>query len=180
MLSRLSTHVKLTLLALALVIVPGALVVMGQSGWAHQRLQEIVTRQLAASLKREVSVGPISGNVLTNLTINGLAIAEHARLAEGAVVSVERVQVNYDLLSLLRGRLSPAASVRSIHVYNARLHLVREPSGRLNLQALLPPARVTPVSKRFRGRVFVHNATALYEDYSRYVKTPPEAAVVAS
>lgn len=173
MLRRLSTQLKLILLALALVIIPGALVIVSQSQWARQRLQEAVTRQLAQSTKREVYVGPVSGSILTSVTIDGLAIAEKQRLTDGAMVAADRVQINYDLLSVLRGHLSPIASIRSIHAYNPRLHLVRSRDGRLNLQKLLPPAEIAPPQKRFRGMLYLHNGAVFYEDSSWYVKTPP-------
>ncbi|MGE5532236.1 MAG: hypothetical protein ACM3VW_08990, partial [Bacteroidota bacterium] len=87
MLRRLPSHLKLILLALALVIIPGALVIMGQSGWAQRRTQEILASQLSKSTKREVSVGPVSGNLLHGMTIHGLAIAEKSKLSQGAVAT---------------------------------------------------------------------------------------------
>lgn len=173
MLRRLSTQLKLTLLALALVILPGAVVNVGHSGWAHHRLQEAVTRGLAESAGREVYVGPLTGNVLSSVTVHGLAIAEHQRLADGAMLAADRVRIDYDLLSVLRGHLVPIASVRSIHLYNPRLHIVRFRNGKLNLQQLLPPPKVTPVSKRFRGMLYLHDGLAFVEDSAWYVKTPP-------
>lgn len=172
MLRRLSTHLKLTLLALALVTVPGALVVAGQSQWAHRRLQELLARQLAQTVKREVYVGPVSGNVLRGLTIEGLAIAERQRLSDGAVLSAERLRLSYDLISVLRGHLAPAASVRTVELVRPRAHVVRERGGRFNLQRLLVPVH-RPPEQRFRGTVVVQDAAIFYEDYSPYVKLPP-------
>jgi hypothetical protein len=173
MLRRLPSYLKLILLALALVIIPGALVIMSQSGWTHRRAQEILASQLSKSTKREVSVGPVTGNLLTGITIHGLAVAEKSKLSDGAVATAERVDISYGLMSILRGRLAPAAAVRSIEVYNPRLHIVRLRTGRFNLQELLPPTRRVPIARRFRGKVIMHNAAVFYEDYSRYVKVAP-------
>lgn len=173
MLRRLSTQLKLILLALALVIIPGVLVVVGQSQWAHHRMQEVVTRQIAQSTQREVYVGPISGNLLSNITIDGLAIAEGQHLAQGAMLAADRVRIDYDLLSVLRGHLAPIASIRAIHLDNPRLHVVRSRNGKLNLRELLGPPQKVPPGKRFRGMLYLHNGTAFYEDSSWYVKAAP-------
>ncbi|MHB8993744.1 MAG: hypothetical protein ACYC63_00670 [Armatimonadota bacterium] len=173
MLRRLPSYLKLILLALALVIIPGALVIMSQSGWAHRRTQEILASQLSKSTKREVSVGPVTGNLLTGITVHGLAIAEKSKLSDGAMATAERVVITYGLMSILRGQLAPAAAMQSVEVYNPRLHVVRLRSGRFNLQDLLPPTRRVPIARRFRGTVRLHDAAVFYEDYSWYVKNAP-------
>ncbi|MEN6301996.1 MAG: hypothetical protein ABFD96_04685, partial [Armatimonadia bacterium] len=173
MLTRLSRHLFLLVLALALVIIAGVLVIVRESDWAHRRLQQAVTRQLVDLLDREVAVGPVTGDPLTGLTIHGLAIAEGKRLSGGAIITAGRVVIKYDFASLVSGRLAPIASISEVNVYRANARIIRDAQGRLNLTGLLPPARRVPPEKRFRGRLFVHDSALAYLDYGSFVKTPP-------
>lgn len=173
MLTRLSRHLFLVVLALALVIIAGVLAIVRESDWVQRRLQIVVTRQLVDYFDREVAVGPITGDPLTGLTIHGLAIAEGKRLAGGAIISAGRVVVKYDLASLISGRLAPIASISEVTVNQANARLIRDAKGRLNIQGLFPPARKVPPEKRFRGRVFIHDSAVAYLDYGRFVKNPP-------
>jgi len=165
-------YLALALLALVVVVVPGVIVILGQTHWARTRVQEALTRGLADYLHREVAVGRISGSLLDGFTADGLAIADGRSLRQGALLTAERVRVEYDLWSVLRGRLVPAASISAVHVYGPRVHLVHDARGRLNLAQLIPRQGVTPPERRFRGRVFAHDGAIAYEDHNASLRAP--------
>jgi hypothetical protein len=165
-------YLALAVLALVVVAVPGVILILGQTDWARTRVQEGLTRGLADYLKREVSVGRVTGNLLDGFTVDGLAIAEGRALKDGALCTAERVRVEYDVWSVLRGHLVPQASVSEVHVYGARARVVNDAHGRLNMAQLIPRALTAPPEERFRGRVFIHDAAVVYEDYNTTLRTP--------
>lgn len=171
MLRRSLRHSLLAFLAFALVIVPGVLVIFRDTHWWQQRLQEIVTRQLSETVKREVAIGPVHGDPLTGITVEGLAIAEGKTLAGGALFTARRVVIVWDLWSVLRWGTAPSASISTIDLYQARCHINRDHTGRFNFQDLLPPPTKVPPSKRFRGLVRIHDSALVYSDQARYVRT---------
>lgn len=173
MLRRATGHLALLLLALLLVIVPGVLLLVGQTDWARSRVHEIVAQELANYFDREVSVGPLRGNLFDAVTIEGVAIAEGERLADGAIITADRVSIEYDLWSVLRGGLSPAASVSRVQIWGLRARIIREPSGRVNITRIIPPPHLVPIARRFRGRVLIHSGSAVYLDYGRETVNAP-------
>lgn len=173
MLRRATGHLALLILALLLVVVPGVLLLVGQTDWARSRVHEIVAQELANYFDREVSVGPLRGNLLDGVTIEGLAIAEGERLADGAIATADRVRIEYDLWSVLRGGLAPAASVSAVHIWGLRARIVRERTGQVNITRIIPSQRAVPLARRFRGRVFIHSGSAVYLDYGRETVNAP-------
>lgn len=166
-------RVPLLLLALLVVLVPAALVIGSRTNWAHQRLHEVITRELAQFFQREVAVGPISGDIVFGLTIDGLAIAEGQYLRDGAVITARRVVIDYDLWSVLRGRLAPLASIARLDLWGMNLRVVRDRQGALNLTRLIPPPRAIPPAKRFRGQIVVHDSAVVYLDYGPGIRLAP-------
>jgi len=172
MLGRLAIFIFAPLGALCLVIVPGMFVISGHNQWARQRLHEVLTRQLAELLGREVAVGPLNGNLFTGLSIEGLAIAEHHKLSEGAVFTAQRIVLKYNLRAALRGEMAPLASVSLIEIWGAQIRLIRDPKGKFNLMNVLAPVKLPP-EKRFRGRVRLHKAMLIYLDYGPNIQKAP-------
>ncbi len=156
----------------AIIIVPllgllaAACLVVGQSAWVHERIQEAAARQLADITGREVRVGPVRGNVLTGLDVDGLAVARGEHVADGTVLSAQEMGLKYSLGAILSRSKTPAAAVREIRADGVQMEVTRFPDGRINLQDLLPPSKKIPPEKRFQGRVYLQNASISYTDYS--------------
>ncbi len=172
MLGRVSLYILAPLGAVCLVIAPGFLVISRHNQWARHRLHEALTRQLAELLGREVAVGPLKGDLFTGLTIEGLAIAEHQKLSEGAVFTAQRIVLKYNLRAALRGEIAPLASVGLIEIWGAQIRLIRDPKGKFNLMNVLAPVKLPP-EKRFRGRVRLHETTLIYLDYGPGIQKAP-------
>ncbi len=144
----------LILLVLVVIVGIGAVYLAGQSRWARGQLRAVIAAQLAQRSGREVQVGSIEGNLLTGVVINKLAIAAGDRLAEGVVIAAERIQVDYNLFAILRGR-APLASVQRIAIERAYADVVRDRQGIINLTRIFPPSKPVPPEKRFRGQIVI-------------------------
>ncbi len=141
--------------------------VVNRSAWVQHRSQEMVARYLADLTGREVRVGPLTGNLLTGVQVDGLAVAAGENFSEGALVTARRLRVSYDLLAIVRRRSTPAAAVRQVRIEGLEVDLVRDADGRLNLQQLLPPPKApVPPEDQFQGEVWLSDAHLHYTDHS--------------
>jgi len=141
--------------------------VVGQSAWLHQRVQEVVARQLADMTGREVRVGAVTGNLLTSAEVAGISVARSDTVSDGAVLSASRLRLSYDLPAILLGAKAPAAAVREVRVEGLEVDVTRHADGRLNLQDLLPPPeKVVPPEEQFQGQVHLEDAHIHYTDHT--------------
>jgi hypothetical protein len=159
-----------TLQTIAVLVIMAGLVavgllVAGQSGWVHKRVQEATARQLADMTGREVRVGPVSGNLFSSLEIRGISLAEERKIGDGAILSVQRVRLKYDLGAMLRRSEAPAAAVREVHIDGLDVTVERYVDGTLNLEELLPPSE-KPVAPedQFHGLVYLEGVNVHYTD----------------
>ena len=161
---RQTLHTIAVLVIIAGLIAVGVMVA-GQSGWVHKRVQEAAARQLADMTGREVRVGPVSGNLLTSLDIRGISLAEGRRIDDGTVLSVRRVRIKYDLSAMLRRTKAPAAAIREITVEGLDVDVERYADGTLNLEELLPPPKKPiPHEDQFHGQVYLQDVNVHYTD----------------
>jgi autotransporter translocation and assembly factor TamB len=172
MLRRIIHNLALVLLALVFVGVPLALLIGGHTRWAREFVHPLIVRGMADYFRREVAVGPVTLDLPRSVTIEGLAVAEGARLQDGAAIMAERVRLDFDLWAILTGRLSSAAAVSRVNVWGLRVRAVLDPRGRLNLADIFPPPRKLPPYQRFRGRVWLHDAAFVLEDHSQHARLP--------
>ena len=175
MLRRLSGNLTLVLVAVLLVAIPVALVVVSHTHWARDRVHGLLAAGMADYFQREVAVGPVTLALPHSVTIDGLAIAEGQRLQDGAAITAERLRLELDLWSVICGRLAPAASVGNVNVWGLRVRAVVDPRGHLNLADIIPKPRLLTPEKRFRGRVWLHDAALVFEDHSPHVRRTPPA-----
>lgn len=141
--------------------------VVSQSAWLHQRAQELVACQLADMTGREVRVGAVTGNLLTDVEVAGIAVARSDTVSDGAVLSASRLRLSYDLPAILLRTKAPAAAVREVRVEGLEVDVTRYADGRLNLEDLLPPPEEpAPPEEQFQGQVHLEDAHIRYTDHS--------------
>lgn len=151
-------------LILILVIV-GIIALMVVPVWSlHTKVREylrnVVAQELARQTEREIQLGEISGNLLTGVKIHHLAIGVEEGLDQGVVIAAERVEIQLDLLAVLRGEITAPASVKQIIIDRAYVLIDRSEAGKLNLEKLFkpkPPKKVPPEEK-FQPTVVVRNS----------------------
>lgn len=100
-----------------------------RSSFFADRLRLMAESMLEKQLKREVSVGKLSGNIFRGVSVSGISIAKNDKLSAGKLLEVEEITADYSLLSLLRWRLS----IKSIRIVQPRIWIERDEEGKLNL-----------------------------------------------
>lgn len=163
---RLFSTIATVLVPLAGLLLIGAYVV-GSSAWVHVRVRDAAARYLADTTGREVRVGPVSGSLLSDIRVRGIAIAaaDDKSVDEGAVLSAADVYVHLNLLDIIRHRTAPAAAVSRVLIDGLHADVRRRADGSLNISDLLPkPGRPTPPEKRFAGTVTMTGARIHYSD----------------
>jgi hypothetical protein len=97
---------RLSVIVVVLVAVPVTLVLAGwlalQTSWARERLASLAARRASDALGADVTIGRLGGPLLSGSSLHEVTITA----AGQPVVSVERIDVRYDLLPLLRGELA--------------------------------------------------------------------------
>lgn len=163
---RLFSTIAIILVPAAGLLLIGAYVV-GSSSWVHERVRDAVARYLADTTRREVRVGEVSGSLLNDIRVQGVAIAavEGGSIDDGAVLSARDVYLHLNLLKVIKSRVAPAAAVSRVLIDGLHADVLRRADGTLNITDLLPkPGAPTPPEKRFAGLVTVKNARVRYTD----------------
>ena len=157
---------RLLFIAVA-VIVPIAVLLLAavpyvtDPDWTTERVHEALTVQLAQSLKSEVRVGSISGNVLTDIEIHDLAISDGRSFEEGTLLSLDSVKVDLDLSAAWKSDRPVIETINEIRISGLSATLSRDGEGALNIQRLLDlrkPTKKPPSGNRFQGRIVFDDA----------------------
>jgi hypothetical protein len=157
---------KILFILIPLFVIIGAIVAALSRGRLYRRLVPLVEAQLSQSLKREVRLRSISGNLVTTAVVHDLRIAEGQRLSQGELARAHRVVVHYRLSDIILHPARAAEAVSRVNVAGLRLKLTRNPAGAWNIAPLLKPK--PPRFGRFAGVVSISDSTVLYTDH-----TPP-------
>jgi uncharacterized protein involved in outer membrane biogenesis len=112
--------VALVVLAIGVAVAVFAFLLL-QSPWGEARLARLVEAQAERALDGDVSIARVHGNLLRDATLEGLTIAREGQ----PLVSAERVQMRYDAIGLVRGRLA----IQEITLVRPVVHLVRGADG---------------------------------------------------
>jgi uncharacterized protein involved in outer membrane biogenesis len=100
-----------------------------RSSFFANRIRLMAESMLEKQLKREVSVGKLSGNIFRGVSVSGISIAKDSKLSDGKLLEVEEITADYSLLSLLRWRFA----IKSIRIVQPRIWIERNEEGKLNL-----------------------------------------------
>ena len=87
----------------------------------------LVEQELTKALRRQVTVGDISGNLLTQARLNDVRIASYGSLAQnGTIFDIDEMVVQYSLFRALRERDFLAGAVL-VDVHGVDFRLIRWP-----------------------------------------------------
>lgn len=115
--------------ALLVIVVIGGMITL-RSEWLRRWLREQAVTRLAAVIDGDVEIGSLSGSLLHDVTIHRFAIRQQGR----PVVVADTVDVQYDLVQLIRGRLA----FSDVQLTNPFVHLALTDQG-WNLAHLTKP-----------------------------------------
>ena len=143
-----------------------ATLVLSSSDWGRERVRRFALSQLGGIVHGKVTIGRISGNLLTGATIDAFAIADSAG---EPFVAAERVSARYSVLELLTRKID----LRSVNLVKPLIVIDRKPGGKWNYQRIFPPSDTTK-SRQVRSKGFpwivFHDLTLV--DGQLIVRTP--------
>ena len=104
-----------------------------RSATLRDKLRDIAAHEAALALEREVAVGPIRASGLRAICIDGIAVARRTRLAQGAVLSVGALRIDYSAFGALRSPADPLSALSRLTADAVTVDLVRSAGGALGL-----------------------------------------------
>jgi hypothetical protein len=153
--------VLLSLAGLAVVI---GLLLFARVRALYRNLGPLVVQELQRQLGREVAIGRVDVHVPGRVVMDQVAIAAGKRLSGGALARARQVVLTYSWSGIFSFHPDVVGSIRRIDIKDPSLLLVREPSGRFNVQDLFKPRRGAPPT-HFRAQITVTHGRLFYEDY---------------
>ncbi|MFN2317877.1 MAG: hypothetical protein ABR602_14505, partial [Gemmatimonadales bacterium] len=130
MIIRRSAYLVFLVVTGVLATALGAVAALTWTGPGRALLARLVTEESSRLVRGTVSVGTLSGNFLSHLTITDLEVRD----TSGALLlSTPRAELEFSLRSLLRGRIVFDA----ITLEEPRLELVQHRGGRMNYEEVL-------------------------------------------
>ncbi|HEX3867921.1 MAG TPA: translocation/assembly module TamB domain-containing protein [Gemmatimonadaceae bacterium] len=147
------------------LLAAGAIYVLSGTDWGHERVRRIALSALGKSIHGRLSIGSISGNLLTGMTVRNVAIAD----SSGApFVSLESFSGTYSLAALLHKRIwiGHAVAVRP------RIVLDRPPNGEWNWQRIFPAGAPSAAPQAPGWLDWLRFTDARVEEGQLVVRTP--------
>ena len=148
------------------------------SSYLTNKIRVVLVDTLEKELNLPITIGHISGNVLTGLSIKQFAIADKQprwdRISNEPdkpdLILTDEIKVKYKLLGLLRGKFL----VKQFNFTRPQINAYIDQNGKLNLTRLIPEAK-TDSSVKFPLRaliahISVENGTIYFEDEKRNLK----------
>ena len=102
------------------------------SSFAMEKIRAVVESTLQEQLKREVSIGEITGNPFRGISIDGVSVAKNDTLSGGKLVEIQVIKANYSLINLLRLKIV----VDDIKIIQPRIWVEMDKNGKLNIPEL--------------------------------------------
>ena len=138
-------------------------------GPQHILVREALLRAVSAETGREVSLGPLSGNLWRGVCAERFVLAGPGGLgrARGNVqVSIDRLELRWRLSAML-WRADPLAGIALVRLDRPQVLATRRADGRLDLQDLVKP-RPRKGKSRFRGHLrLTDGLVVLLDEHTR-------------
>ena len=153
--------VLLGIVALAGIVV----VILTSTEWGHERVRRFALSQLQSHVHGRVSIGRLSGNLLTGLTVHDLAISDSTG---EPFIAAQEVSARYALGALIAKKIW----LNDVRVVRPLIVLDRPPGGKWNYQRIFPSDTTQPQSTApgFGSWIRLENLTVV--DGDLLVKTP--------
>lgn len=130
----------------------------------YEFLRVEIEKQASAALGREVSIGAVSGNLVTSVTLRDVAIARGKKISDGKIIHVRRARVGYNAIrgAVARDMLQ---ALTSIHLEGPDVYVEHGADGSWNFEKLIPMEEGAPGPiPVFRARISVADGRALFVD----------------
>ncbi len=126
----------------------------------RSRVRNVLAQELAELSDRQVQIGEVSGNLLTGIQVDNLALADEGGFQQGAILAAGRVTIKYDLPAVLHGRLKAPASIKEITLDRVYARVERAADGEINLAQLFKRkvAKRLPLEERFQPLITIRDS----------------------
>jgi hypothetical protein len=133
---------------------------------ATANLHVLLKQGLEAALQREVRIGSVKVSRPGVIRFSGIAIADGKTFKDGELFTVQEAVVVVRLSDMLRGKVDPVGSVRSITLEKPTLLVIRRANNRFNLQDLFKKRKKPPQPSPFRALVTLHDGRVTFRDFA--------------
>src|ERR1044071_4817268 len=154
------------MIAALLLLAAIAVVVVTGTDWGRERVRRYAVGMINGMIHGKATIGQLSGNLLTGMTVHNIAITDSAGQP---FIAVESFKANYELASLLRKRIwiREAVLVRPLVV------LDRPPNGNWNWQRIFPrDTTPKPPSQQTQWGDWIRFTTTKMVNGQLIVRTP--------
>ena len=100
---------------------------------SRKLLQAVIASEAARQLNREVAVGPLDTDLLSHVTVHGVAVAGRGSLATAGFASAKLIRLILDPREFLMHPDQPLAVVRVLETDGLRINLTRDAQGEFAL-----------------------------------------------
>jgi hypothetical protein len=125
-------RIIVALLAIPVMLVV-VLLVLAETPWGHERARRIIVSQANRRMFGELSIGQLSGNLLTGATLSDVRLTDSTKQT---LFSARQVAVRYGLLSAIRKHVV----IHSLTLDTAFILLDKQPGARWNFQSITRPS----------------------------------------
>lgn len=127
-------------------------------------IRKEIEKQASSALGREVRVGSVSGNLITSVVLEDVAVAKDKKISQGKMLSIKRAKISYNAL---RGVLAKdiLQALTRIHLDEPDVYVEHEKDGSWSFEKLIPqgePGGSPPPV--FRARISISKGRALFVD----------------
>ncbi|MBI1925336.1 AsmA family protein, partial [Candidatus Poribacteria bacterium] len=140
-----------------------------RSAYLLNKVRVALENQLEKQLKHPVTIGHLSGHLLTGLDIKQFEIAD-AQPGKPPPISIDEIKVRYKLLGLLRGKFL----VTQLDFKTPRINALMDADGVLNLTKLVPESKPESSAKLpfqpFISHINLEKGDVRFEDEKRNLK----------
>lgn len=123
-------------LAATLAIAFVSVLVLTRTDWGRERVRRFALNQLEGIFHGRVTIGRVTGNLLTGATLEAVAIRD---TAGQPFVAAERISARYNILQLLTKKID----LRNVQIERPLIVLDRPPDGKWNYERIFPPSDST-------------------------------------
>ena len=122
-----------------------------KSGFLREKVRFVLESQLQRRLDHPIEIGRVTGNVLTDLSVQNIVIKNNVK-EKSDLLATQEIQLKYHLWGFLLGRFL----IKELKVVDPKIHLTIAPDGRM----ILPQLRTIEPSDGSQAQRFVTAALA--------------------
>lgn len=125
-----------TILLIIFVVVVSAIILLYNSGYIHEQLRVLAMNKLEDYSKRKVYIESLTGNLLTEVTLTRMMIAQEDDLAGRKCIDLESVTVKYNIFDFLNKEIR----LKEVIVRKPHIFLGRDRNGQWSLKEVFRPS----------------------------------------